>query len=488
MSNFLNKLKTLVKSKAFQLYFALIAFCALVFAAHLVEHVAIKVCLFLLAYIFIYRVVYLCDGSALDWIKPLKHDKRLNLLGLCLALIAVGVMVFVFFYIKHRVLGGHLFYFSASVVMLYIVGYLFEFKSSKIFRIFMLCFALLISGFIGFVCQYSAASDFRGGVLLGCCIGFAGSIIIILQNKLKALILLLLAAATSGALGYAIGYAWAVYTREDVYVVGKNGYGPVLWKNGKLRYLSDGNFNTQATSVFVSDGNVYVAGNERGVELGPVIWKNGAPRHLPVFYADGNGAVTSVFVFGKDVYAAGYEYVRKKNTDPFLRSGFEYVQTNSAAALWKNGVPQRLSNGDGYSEAHSVYVSGNNVYVAGYEYVVEDEREVATLWINGVPQRLISDGASKAHSVFVSGSHIYVAGEENNFATLWKNGRSNLQLSDVTSCARSVYVWGNDVYVAGWEYSEWNGGIVDAMLWKNGSPQRLIAWSPRAEALSVFVK
>jgi uncharacterized protein YjdB len=89
---------------------------------------------------------------------------------------------------------------------------------------------------------------------------------------------------------------------------------------------------------------------------------------------------------GADVYVAGWEY---------------NAQGKDVATLWKNGVPQRLSDGSYEAYAHSVFVSGNDVYVAGGEYNAQGI--LATLWKNGVPQRL-SDGRSYevyALSVFV---------------------------------------------------------------------------------------
>jgi hypothetical protein len=72
---------------------------------------------------------------------------------------------------------------------------------------------------------------------------------------------------------------------------------------------------------------------------------------------------------------------------------------------------------DNLSDAYSVCVSGDNVYVAGY---VRYGSEIATLWVNGVAQQL-SYLSSAAMSVFVSGDDVYVAGHVNSHATVWKN-------------------------------------------------------------------
>ena len=100
----------------------------------------------------------------------------------------------------------------------------------------MLCFAILYGGYIGFLLYYRFYwPQILCGVLVVACLGY-----MIFQNKLKVL-MLLLAAAASGAIGYAIDHAGAVYTSEAVYVADKNSYGPVLWKNENIQTLSDGN-------------------------------------------------------------------------------------------------------------------------------------------------------------------------------------------------------------------------------------------------------
>jgi len=99
-----------------------------------------------------------------------------------------------------------------------------------------------------------------------------------------------------------------------------------LWVNGEARRLGDGSENTNAYSVFVSGGDVYVAGSEG----------------------------------------------------------------NYFAALWVNGVPQRLDNDSGdvssrYARADSVFVSGNDVCVAGTDWIGAPR---ALLWKNGSLQVL----------------------------------------------------------------------------------------------------
>jgi hypothetical protein len=40
----------------------------------------------------------------------------------------------------------------------------------------------------------------------------------------------------------------------------------------------------------------------------------------------------------------------------------------SGAILWKNGAEKYLTDGSGFSEANSVFVENDNVYVVGREW------------------------------------------------------------------------------------------------------------------------
>ena len=281
----------------------------------------------------------------------------------------------------------------------------------------------------------------------------------------------------------------------DVYLAGQIGDRAVLWKNGTAQYLSKGNNYSSANSVFVSGNDVYVAGRNDGKA---VLWKNGVEQNLKNLpnYSDGANA-NSVFVSGNDVYVVG--------------SGF--MEEESAAILWKNSAPQHLADGiDSYAgaEANSVYVSGNNVYVAGIEY--ESTTEICgssgKLWKNGIDQNITertniskdnSSSASIAHSVFVSGNDVYAAGYEEyieynedsgsegkSFVILWINGIGhNLTNGTNRAEANSVFVAGSDVYVAGNEdNASWNRV---AKVWKNGVAQNLSDGKNHAHATSVFV-
>lgn len=276
---------------------------------------------------------------------------------------------------------------------------------------------------------------------------------------------------------------------SNVYVVGCEEGGAILWTNGVSRILACG--KASAKSVFVSGNDIFVVGYEGRKAI---LWKNEVKQKLsirePLFqkFRRKRASANGVYVLGNDIYIVGY--------------------VGNTAVLWKNGVSQKLSAGSREAKANSVCVSGSDVYVAGYE------GSIAKLWKNGVAQNLSDESSdteftveTKANSVYVLEGNVYVAGYEeikrnqDGFfrsylvAILWKNGvRQNLTDKNYHyAMATSVFVSGNDVYVAGMEcaFKEVNSfyrteGPWIAKLWKNGIGQNLRS-SMEARALSVYI-
>jgi len=300
-------------------------------------------------------------------------------------------------------------------------------------------------------------------------------------------------------LGDKQSYANSVFVSgKNVYVAGSENGDATLWKNGKPQRLSDGKNGAEAFSVFVSGNDVYVAGYEsNGYEYARVatVWKNGVAQRLS--NAERSEA-NSVFVSGNDVYVAGDEDEGPGNV-----------------ILWKNGVAQPLRE---IAYFPSVFVSGDDVYVAGAGGGVKLKGNysfAAMLLKNGMAQglsygkytegdRIYGDDAY-AFSVYVSGNDVYVAGWEeigapqrydaiadrvvpevgSRYITLWKNGVPQ-RLCEGERHA-SVFVSGEDVYVAGYEYANQGANKYFTTLWKNGVAQRLGDVTDYSPRISVFV-
>lgn len=224
--------------------------------------------------------------------------------------------------------------------------------------------------------------------------------------------------------------------------------------------------------------DVYVAGAKKNATVFVAgYWKNGS------FTTLGGGTYTSygqsVFVSGNNVYIGGYE---------------NNVNGKTVAKCWLNGVETSYSNGSYNASIKSVYVKGSDVFFAGYDGSASISR-VAKYWKNGIGT-ILGTRYSSALSVFISGSDVYVAGSENDTqspaksqAKYWKNGVAVILSGESTSnlYATSIYVVSDDVYVAGYEIT--SGGINIPKYWKNGVPINLTMGTTNTEnsATSIYV-
>jgi len=275
-------------------------------------------------------------------------------------------------------------------------------------------------------------------------------------------------------LSNSFSYSASVYVvGNDVYVAGTecldddgNVTRATIWKNGVAQRLSIN--ESEAYSVFVSGSDVYVAGWEAYVGgYRAMLWKNNAPQNLQ---REGNySSANSVFVSGSDVYVGGFDM--------------------DDAIIWKNEVPMTC-NPDGSARVYSVYFSNNALYGAGYWDESDPYYRAVTVKVVGsdVTPQYLDVPPSMATSVFVSGNNVYAAGYAyiggwwERRAKVWRNGTPQT-LSNNDSSANSVFVSGSNVYVAGTEYVGNNDQR--ARLWKNDIAQSLS--NKTSGAHSIFV-
>jgi len=267
-----------------------------------------------------------------------------------------------------------------------------------------------------------------------------------------------------------------VVTDADVYVAGTFG----LAKNGVLLNQYAG----AMFSVYVTENDDVYAAGRRGNDA--VYYKNGTRHILPRNTLSSYACASSIHVSGGGgVCVAAYEYYAFEH-DRYER----YV-----SKLWRNEIEQTLaikddsltSSNTAGSQANCVYVSGNNVYVAGC--VLNDgQLGKGVIWRNGIDQNW--SGSGNFMSIVVSGNNVYAGGERG----LWKDKlKQNLQSISPSAGNRgggnsvcSIHVSNGKVYAAGYD---WDPVIQTrvAALWIDGAVTKLGNGGFESVAMSVHV-
>lgn len=153
--------------------------------------------------------------------------------------------------------------------------------------------------------------------------------------------------------------------------------GGVIWKlSGSVETFSNFDTLTEGTSIAVSGDYVYIGGTKDNKAR---YLRNGIINDMPTD-AD-NNLITSLFVNGSDVYAAGTGLT----TDSKLR-----------AKYWKNGLLTNLSMGNNYGVATGIKVADNNIFVSTTE--MTSSSSTAKYWFNSEEKNL---GPGQATALFV---------------------------------------------------------------------------------------
>src|SRR5690606_12925900 len=232
--------------------------------------------------------------------------------------------------------------------------------------------------------------------------------------------------------------------RTDVYLAGHYEDQAAYWKNGEKIMLqrSHNSEYSIATSIFAYEGDVHVIGFEYiNSEYVYRYWKNGIIR--PISDDDSTLILRDVFVSSGDVYLAGHSTSGNKDV----------------ATYWKNGKPVVLSNSKENGRLSSIFISGSDIYTAGTAMNYTRTDIVAKYWKNATPI-ILSENAS-AYGIFVFGNDVYVAGSEYigsvRVATYWKNGKpTRLTNGTEDGIANTLFVENDDVYISVFDYEEGN--------------------------------
>jgi hypothetical protein len=303
-----------------------------------------------------------------------------------------------------------------------------------------------------------------------------------------------------------------------IYVVGTSNDSLFYWKNGQPTLLPGvAGYQAYGDGIAVSGGNVYVCGGSSTLQFAGYgnLWINGIGSPLTDTAGNATNTIPDViFVDGQDVYVGGITNYDTTHGIPYIGDSAVYPLFGNVATLWKNGQPAFLpgykvlasGNGGGAVETHSdyvsgVFVSGNDVYVAGGSNVYYADKDssiqFARYWKNGVvsnltPELLEYSGTTIVNyptttGIFVSGNDVYLSGLRGYTQALyWKNGTPVFLTTEQTNgaAANAISVSGSDVYVAG-NLAD-GAGNNHAVYWKNGAANQLSANVSGAYAITIL--
>jgi hypothetical protein len=239
----------------------------------------------------------------------------------------------------------------------------------------------------------------------------------------------------------------------------------VIWQNGEEKPLTD----IFGGTVLIASRNNNTAAVWYDTNLSEwAIHRNGTAQ--PLVDTAFNIGPSGVAFLGDDVYVSGCSSFHdgSKPDNPTFQN----------AQYWKNG--QLIFREPANSNALSIFIHGNDIYMPGHVYEPRATNSIACYWKNGVRVNLAMEKAV-ATSIFVTDSHVYAAGTINDQAVYWKDGVvTNLTTSGAFSMANSIFVKGDDVHVAGYEHGY-------PAYWKNDVKQTIDNQDKRGQIKFIVV-
>jgi hypothetical protein len=227
---------------------------------------------------------------------------------------------------------------------------------------------------------------------------------------------------------------------------------PFVWSSaGGLSFLGSG--MGMASAVCASGGHVYVAGNDG---TGGKVWRDGQPLHSLPAYA----VPMAIAVSGNDVYTAGHdssyygEGGRVWRNAEVLRSvgdaSFLAIAVDAGGGVWAAGESDyrpclmdpagALSFlGSGEGTASSLHLSGDRLYVAGWDGGSDETGRIWSGRAGGAMTAQYSFGRyANIESVFALGDDVYAGGDTlEGGGVVWKNGEPHIRLGE--DYVRSVF-------------------------------------------------
>ena len=192
-----------------------------------------------------------------------------------------------------------------------------------------------------------------------------------------------------------------VMSGDDVFISGYHFDGqtthPVYWKNTQVHPLSTG--TGVATDISVSGNDTYATGIEyNGTHWIARYWKNESFVELS---EDPQGSdASSIDVVDGNVFVGG---------------ALSTSNETSTAAFWKNGSVQPIEEALGSSGISFVKVSGQDIHMVGSRLL--DSKVYVTYWKNDVVKDITSgEYAAVATSISIIEGDVYITGYENNSA------------------------------------------------------------------------